>query len=147
MNELDALENWVTPLLAKLSLAERNKLSRTIAQQLRKSQVKRIASQQNPSGTPFAPRKPQQQRPGEKKPKAMFRKIRQAKSLRTARTNIGAEVGFIGRIAQIARTHQYGLRDRVSPDGPVVKYPQRELLGFTTADRALVKNLLIDHLT
>lgn len=148
MSDLQDLETWAKPLLAKLAPTERRKLARTIAQQLRQAQRTRIAAQQNPDGSPFEPRKPQnRQRRGFVRRRAMFSKIQQAKHLRISATPNGATVGFVGRVAQIARVHQHGLRDRVSPDGPQIQYPKRELLGFSEADRALVRDLLIDHLT
>lgn len=148
MSDLRDLEEWAAPLLAKLSPNERRKLARTIGQRLRQSQRARIAAQQNPDGSPFAPRKPQNRnRRGSVRRRAMFSKIRQARHLRVVVTAAGVEVGFSGRVAQIARIHQYGLRDRLGRDGPNVQYPQRELLGFTDADRNLVRDLLIDYLT
>lgn len=148
MSDLQDLETWVQPLLVKLGPAERRKLARTIGQQLGQSQRNRIAAQQNPDGSPFEPRKPQnRQRAGFVRRRAMFSKIRQAKHLRVTVTNQGVEVGFVGRVAQIARVHQEGLRARVSRDGPHAQYARRELLGFSPADRAMVQNLLIDHLT
>lgn len=147
MGDLRDLEEWATPLLARLSPNERRKLARTIGQRLRQSQRARLAAQQNPDGSPFEPRKPQNRnRRGSVRRRAMFSKIRQARHLRVTVTAAGVNVGFSGRVAQIARIHQYGLRDRLGPDGPSVQYPKRELLGFTEADRSLVRDLLIDHL-
>ncbi|MDP2128188.1 MAG: phage virion morphogenesis protein [Pseudohongiella sp.] len=148
MSDLQDLETWAQPLLAKLSPAERRKLARTVAQQLRQTQRTRIAAQQNPDGSPFEPRKPQnRQRKGFVRRGAMFSKIRQATHLRVRVTDSGAEVGFFGRVAQIARVHQYGLRDHVTKSGTQTQYPQRELLGFSDSDRVLIRDLLIDHLT
>lgn len=53
---------------------------------------------------------------------------------------------FIGRVARIARVHQEGGEDRVSKKGPRVRYPKRELVGFSAADTRLVRDLLIQHL-
>ena len=76
----------------------------------------------------------------------MFSKIRTAKYLRIRSTPNAATAGFFGRVASIARTHQYGLRDRVTQNGPRVKYAERELLGFTDADRERVRDGIIDYL-
>nr|WP_239168394.1 phage virion morphogenesis protein [Chromobacterium violaceum] len=46
-------------LLQKMEPAARRGLARDIARQLRQSQQKRIAAQQNPDGSAFTPRKPQ----------------------------------------------------------------------------------------
>lgn len=77
----------------------------------------------------------------------MFAKLRTAKYLKTNATADAAVVAFTGRAARIARVHQYGLTDRVTPNGPRVRYARRELLGFSEEDRALVKDMLISSLT
>ncbi|MOA65145.1 Phage virion morphogenesis family protein [compost metagenome] len=56
-------------------------------------------------------------------------------------------VGFTGRIARIARVHQYGLKDRAEPGAPDVRYDQREMLGFIDADLDLIRDTLLAHLT
>lgn len=56
---LDALEHELTGLLARVSPAERKKLSREIVRDLRKSQIKRIREQKNPDGSAFTRRKAQ----------------------------------------------------------------------------------------
>jgi len=76
----------------------------------------------------------------------MFGKLASAKWLEATARGDAAVVGFFGNVARLAKTHQYGLRDRVDRDGPTIEYPQRELLGFTEADRELIRNTLIDHL-
>jgi phage virion morphogenesis protein len=147
-SDLQALETWVEPLLRKLKPAERRKLAGTIARELRRSQAQRIARQENPDGSPFEPRKPQnRKRQGAIRRRAMFSKIRQAKHLKIFTSPSAAEVGFVGQVARIANVHQRGLRDRVDRNGPSYEYPERELLGFTESDRNLVQDLLIAHLT
>lgn len=55
-DDLDLLDSWVEPLIARLSPRERKRLSREIAIALRKSQQQRIRKQKNPDGTPYEPR-------------------------------------------------------------------------------------------
>ncbi|SOC56471.1 phage virion morphogenesis (putative tail completion) protein [Chromohalobacter canadensis] len=147
-DDLQALEDWAAPLLAKLEAKERRRLARAIARDLRRSQRRRIRSQTNPDGTPYAPRKPQKwrARQGSIRREAMFDKLSTAKWMKATAHGDTAVVGFLGNVARLARTHQYGLRDRVDRDGPTIEYPQRELLGFTDADRELVINALFTHL-
>ncbi|MCI0508607.1 phage virion morphogenesis protein [Chromohalobacter marismortui] len=147
-DDLQALEDWAAPLLAQLEAKERRRLARAIARDLRRSQRQRIRSQTNPDGTPYAPRQPQKwrARQGSIRRSAMFDKLSTAKWLKATTHGDTAVVGFMGNVARIARTHQYGLRDRVDRDGPTIEYPQRELLGFTDADRELVINALFTHL-
>ncbi|WP_037432285.1 phage virion morphogenesis protein [Serratia plymuthica] len=76
----------------------------------------------------------------------MFRRLRTARFLKARADASGAAVGYTGVAARIARTHQYGLRDRVNKSGAVATYPQRELLGLTKADRMAIARSVIDSL-
>ncbi|ERS88739.1 phage virion morphogenesis protein [Halomonas sp. PBN3] len=146
-DDLDALEDWAAPLLERLQPGERRKLARDIARELRKRQAARIKAQKNPDGSPFEPRKPQARaQAGAIRRGAMFTKIRQAKHLKARGRGDDAQVGFFSRVARIARVHQYGLRDNVDRNGPSYDYPERRLLGYSDADRALVRDMLLDHL-
>lgn len=150
MNDLDALETWAAPLLAKLQPAARTKLARTVAQDLRRSQQKRIKQQRNPDGTPYVKRKPRQlqAKAGRiARQREMFLKLRTARHLRVQADQGGATVGFMGLVARIARIHQHGLQARAERTSSLVKYSQRELLGLTEADREQIRDALLDHLT
>lgn len=148
VDDLQALEDWVAPLLARLETKERRRLARSVARDLRRSQRERIKSQTNPDGTSYTPRKPQKlrARQGSIRRQAMFGKLSTAKWLKATTRGDTAVVGFLGSVARLAKTHQYGLRDRVDRDGPTIEYPQRELLGFTETDRELILNSLLTHL-
>ncbi|CAI2405163.1 phage virion morphogenesis protein [Serratia liquefaciens] len=76
----------------------------------------------------------------------MFRRLRTARFLKARADAGGATVGYSGVAARIARTHQYGLRDRVNKFGAVATYPQRQLLGITKADRMAIARSVIDSL-
>lgn len=76
----------------------------------------------------------------------MFRRLRTARFLKACADAGGATVGYTGVAARIARTHQYGLRDRVNKSGAVATYPQRQLLGITKADRMAIARSVIDSL-
>lgn len=80
-----------------------------------------------------------------KKPRAqpMFRRLRTASFLRATGTADAATVGYDGVAALIARVHQYGLQDQVAPN-VTVRYPLRELLGVTPADRETVMDIIFD---
>lgn len=153
-DNLTALENWVQPLLAKLTTTERNKLARKVGQALRKTQSKRIAAQQNPDGAAYAPRKVPKNAKGQIRSKrgaikanAMFSKLRMAKWLKVQVNTEGVAVGFLGRASRIANVHQGGERDLVKPGGPAYQYPVRELLGLTAAERENLQDLILLHLT
>lgn len=77
----------------------------------------------------------------------MFNVIKTSKYMRIERTAEGVAIGFMNRVANIARVHQYGLRDRVERDGPTVKYDARELLGFTPAELDMIESEVLGHLS
>ncbi|HHT2220655.1 TPA: phage virion morphogenesis protein [Klebsiella variicola] len=76
----------------------------------------------------------------------MFRRLRTARFLKASATPDGAEVGFSGVAARIARVHQFGLRDKVNSSGAMATYPRRELLGLSKADRMAIARQVIDSL-
>ncbi|WP_186078680.1 phage virion morphogenesis protein [Burkholderia gladioli] len=153
-DDLEHFELWAAEQLARVSPAQRRKLALSIARELRRRQAERIAQQTNPDGTPYAPRKRgQSKRAGARasqrriKRQAMFMKLRTARWLTVSATVDGAEVGFRGRVAQIAAVHQHGERAPVAPNGPAYRYPRRVLLGLTDTDRQSIRDALIDFLS
>ncbi|MFM0181762.1 phage virion morphogenesis protein [Paraburkholderia aspalathi] len=151
MDELSALESWAGGLLSQLEAPARRAALRDIARELRRSQQTRIAQQQNPDGSAYEARKPRpkkhlRDKAGRIKRKAMFAKLRQARYLRAESDSQGLAIGFAGRVARVARIHQLGESDRVAPGGPEYKYPTRVLLGFTDADREMIRDMLLAHI-
>jgi phage virion morphogenesis protein len=145
---LQQLEYWAAPLVASMQPQAQRALLRQVARDLRSAQSKRVAAQKNPDGSAFEQRKPQPQAAQKKgKARAMFGKIKQAKHLKVLQEPGGIAVGFAGRASRIARVHQYGLKDRVTPDGLQVQYAQRQLLGFTPADIDMVRSTLLKAFT
>lgn len=150
MADLEALEDWAAGLLGQLQPAARNQLARSIGQALRRNQQQRIIAQRNPDGSKYAPRKQRNLRGKQgriKRQVQMFKKLRTASYLKARGDSDTATVGFTGRIARIARVHQYGLKDRAERGAPDVRYEQREVLGFTEADLDLIRGELLNHLT
>lgn len=149
-NRLEALEDWAAGLLGQLQPAARNRLARTLGQALRRSQQQRVIAQRNPDGSKYAPRKQRNLRgkQGRMKRKVqMFQKLRTASFMKAQGDGNAISVGFTGRIARIARVHQYGLKDRAERGAPDVTYEQREVLGFTDSDSDLIRDGLLEHLT
>jgi hypothetical protein len=68
--------------------------------------------------------------------RAMFRKIRLNKWMKVWLDADGLHIGYSGRVARIARSHQEGL-DR---------HPIRQLVGFTATDREEILSLLLSRL-
>lgn len=148
-DRLEALEDWAAGLLGQLEPASRNKLARSIGQALRRSQQQRIIAQQNPDGPKYAPRKKRNLRGKQgrvKRKLKMFQKLRTASFMKVNGDGKAISVGFTGRIANIARVHQLGLRDRAERSARDVKYERREILGFTNADLDLIRDGLLKHL-
>ena len=57
-DELQRLEDWVAPLLARLSPAESRRLALAMARELRAQQQRTMAAQTAPDGSAWQPRKP-----------------------------------------------------------------------------------------
>ncbi|MFJ2990925.1 phage virion morphogenesis protein [Collimonas sp. NPDC087041] len=147
-DDLHTLEAWAGALLAQLQPAQRRAVTRQIAQDLRRSQAQRIASQQAPDGATYAARKRRKELRGKKgrikrQKAAMFNKVRTTKYLKTTQDENQLSVGFFGRVARIARVHQEGLTDKVAKKGPEYRYPARPLLGFSATDQALIRSSLL----
>lgn len=155
MNDFAALDAELEQLLANVAPEKRRAVAGRIGRALRASQAARIAAQQNPDGSGFTPRKPRttRTRTGEIKRKsrarAMFAKLRRARYLRAQSSADEAKVGFLNAtVARVARVHQQGLRDRVSrrPGAPEVTYAERQLLGFSGEDRAMILDMIAQHM-
>ncbi|WP_339434525.1 phage virion morphogenesis protein [Pseudomonas orientalis] len=149
-NKLEALETWASGLLEQLQPGARNQLARSIGQELRRSQQKRVLTQQNPDGSKFAPRKKRDLRGKQgriRRKVEMFKKLRTATYMKARGDSNAVSVGFTGRVARIARVHQYGLKDRAEQGAPEIRYDQRELLGFNEADLETIRDMLISHLS
>jgi phage virion morphogenesis protein len=152
-DDLRAIEQWAGAMLAQLQPSQRRVITHKIAQDLRRSQAQRIASQKTPDGAPYTARKQRKNLRGKtgriKRQKvAMFEKIRLQKNLKTEQDENQLSVGFFGRVARIARVHQEGLADKVDKKrGPEYRYPARPLLGFNAVDQAQIRDSLLRHLT
>ena len=146
---MEALETWAAPLLRKLEPAERGKLARSLAQQLRRNQRQRVKAQANPDGSKYIPRKKRDLR-GKKgrirRKLAMFQKLSKVAYLKAKGDGSAISIGFTGRVARIARVHQYGLRDRAERGAPHVRYEYREVLGFTANDIELIRSTILSVL-
>jgi phage virion morphogenesis protein len=147
-DDLTALETWLSPLLAKLEPQERTRLAWQAAREIRKNQTKRITAQKNPDGSAYEKRKPRELRGKQGRiKKKMFQKLKMARYLKAQGSEQAVTIGFTGRIARIARVHQYGLKDRAERGAPDVRYAKRELLGLSEENLEVIRDLLFEHLT
>lgn len=151
MASVEEIQAKLTALINNLSPQSRRQLARNIGQALRKNQQARIARQENPDGTAFEPRKPRKEfgkKKGRIKRKAMFAKLRTARYFKIQSNANEVSVGFNGSSAMIAKVHQYGLMSSPSKTKDFkVRYPQRELLGFSQSDLDVIEDLVLAQLS
>ena len=150
-NDLQRIEDWIGGLLVKVSPVERRRLSRQIGLDLRRSQSVRIASQRNPDGTDYAPRKNQKRLRSNKgrlkrMRKEMFPRLKMVSRMNLKTDQDQISISFLEKVSRIARVHQLGLKDRVSKNGPDAQYPARRLLGFSQTDEQLIRDSILKHL-
>ncbi|MCJ8536199.1 MULTISPECIES: phage virion morphogenesis protein [Enterobacter] len=147
MNEFKPFDEKLNGLIAALSPASRRKLAGEIAKELRKSQQQRIKQQKAPDGSPYQARKRQPLRAKNGRIKrAMFQKLRTSRYMKASARDDAAVVEFTGKVQRISRVHQLGLKDRPNPHSRDVQYSERQLLGFSQAERNLVEGLTLAHL-
>ncbi|BBL29223.1 virion morphogenesis protein [Pantoea ananatis] len=143
MNNLHEVDAWLNALLAKLEPAERKKMLREVASDVRRIQQANMTAQRAPDGSAWEPRRVSARtKPGRIKRK-MFVKLKTAKYLKTKATGDSAEVAFIPVVQRLARVHHYGLRDRVSKRGITVKYAERPLLGVNSELETTVRETML----
>ena len=142
MDNLHEVDAWLDALLAKLEPAERKKMLREVARDVRRIQQGNMTAQRAPDGGAWEPRRVSARtKPGRIKRK-MFVKLKTAKYLKTKATGDRAEVAFIPAVQRLARVHHYGLRDRVSRRGITVKYAERPLLGINGETETTISDIL-----
>lgn len=146
-NDLQLIEQWIGDLLARLDSRERAKVNRAVGVVLRRSQAQRIASQQNPDGSAYEPRKQSKNFRGKKgkiRRKGMFTKLRTQKYLKATSTASEISVGFRARGAVIALVHQYGKESKNK--NTTFKMPMRKLLGLTEEELEQISNAFLSQL-
>lgn len=143
------LEQWLTASLQSLAPAHRRKILNQLSKQLRQSQQHRIQLQKNADGSVYVARKRSNIKTKSRRVKTkMFQKLRTTKYLKASATVNSAEVSFNNaRNANIAEIHQFGLREKLGKRQKIVKYPSRELLGFTESDESMIGDVLIEALS
>ncbi|HFQ7061370.1 TPA: phage virion morphogenesis protein [Citrobacter freundii] len=147
MSELTPFDDQMAGLIGALSPASRRKLAAEIAKQLRAAQQQRIRQQKAPDGSPYETRKRQPLRAKKGRIKrAMFQKLRTSRYMKASGRNDAAVVEFTGKVQRIAQIHQLGLKDRPNPHAQDVVYPERQLLGFTLADKQRIEELVAKYL-
>lgn len=148
-DDFAAIEDWAATLLARLEPSEQRRVNRVVAAELRRGQAARIATQKNPDGTAYAPRRVKKDLRGKRGQlrRKMFARLRTTRYLRTQAAADTAATGFPSAVARIARIHQKGLRDRPAAGQAEVRYAVRVLLGFTDDDRARILDTYLKQLS
>lgn len=146
MDNLHKVDEWLTALLENLEPAARQRMMRELVQELRRTQQQNIRLQRNPDGRGYEPRKVTARTKKGRIKRQMFAKLRTAKYLKTTTSADSASVQFEGKVQRIAKVHHYGLRDRVSRNGPTVHYEKRELLGCNLEVTSMVEQVIMRYL-
>lgn len=142
MDELQKIDDWLAALLANMEPAARTRMLREVARDVRRIQQQNITAQRAPDGTAWEPRRMTARTKQGRVKRKMFTKLKTAKYLKAKANASQAEVRFTGQVQRIARVHHYGLRDRVSQDGPKVKYAERQLMGVNRTIEIAVQEIL-----
>ncbi|MBN7122425.1 phage virion morphogenesis protein [Erwinia billingiae] len=143
MDNLQQVDAWLAALLNRLEPAQRSRMLREVARDVRKIQQANITAQRAPDGTAWEPKRVTARTKKGRIRRKMFTKLKTAKYLKAQANANQAEVSFTGQVQRLARVHHYGLRDKVNRHGTEVKYAQRPLLGITdNAEAAIRDNLM-----
>jgi phage virion morphogenesis protein len=146
LDDFQALDETLSILLQQLSPQARRQFTRQVANELRQRQKKHIQAQKNPDGSPYIPRKTKRKDKHGRIRRKMFNKIRTARYMKAESSPDEAAVTFSRSVINISAVHHYGLRDKVSHDGPTVRYERRQLLGFSDQDIEWIKDLALTHI-
>ena len=147
MAELHEVDAWLAALLSQLEPAARKKMLREVARDVRRIQQANITAQRSPEGSAWEPRRVSARSKKGRIRRGMFAKLKTAKYLKAQAGVDAAEIAFIPAVQKLARVHHYGLRDRVSRRGPMVKYTERQLLGVNDDVDTSVRDTLVRWLT
>ena len=147
MAELHEVDAWLDALLSQLEPAARKKMLREVARDVRRIQQANITAQRSPDGTAWEPRRVSARSKKGRIRRGMFVKLKTAKYLKAQAGADDAEVAFVPGVQKLARVHHYGLRDRVSRRGPMVKYAERPLLGITSSTLELITSIIYKYLS
>jgi phage virion morphogenesis protein len=147
MDNLQQVDAWLAALLDQLEPAQRSRMLREVARDVRKIQQANITAQRAPDGTAWEPKRVTARTKKGRIRRKMFTKLKTAKYLKAQANANRAEVSFTGQVQRLARVHHYGLRDTVNRRGVEVKYAERPLLGLNKDVEMQLKNTFLKWLT
>lgn len=143
MDDLKQVDAWLTALLNQLEPAQRSRMLREVARDVRKIQQANITAQRAPDGTAWEPKRVTARTKKGRIRRKMFTKLKTAKYLKAQANANQAEVFFTGQVQRLARVHHYGLREKVNRRGTEVKYAERPLLGVNDKVATSISEMLL----
>ncbi len=151
-DDLSRLDAWFGRILQGLEPGQRRKAALKLGQALRRSNLKRIAANVQPDGSPMEPRKPRKDARGRLRKKAggtMFQGLRFAKHWRIDADQDGVEITakspIVDRNASVSQFGETAIVGRLRNRTPIrYRYPERLLLGFGPEDEDLALNIASD---
>lgn len=144
--DLQQFEEWFGRILQGLDPAARKRAAMKLGQRLRASNLKRIAANVEPDGTPMIPRKPRLDRRGRLRARAggkMFKGLRRARNWKIDADETGVEVrpasGAVDRVASVSHFGEISTVGYLRGGTPIrARYAMRRLLGLPPEDQALI---------
>lgn len=151
-DDLSLLDEWMGQVLHGFSPPERKRAGQRLGRDLRKSNLKRIAQNVDPGGTPMEPKKARYDRRGRLREKAggkMFQGMRYARHWKINATEDGvtitAESPLVDRAASVSQFGETKTIGRLRARTPIrYRYPVRRLLGFSPEDEDLIMQVASD---
>lgn len=140
--DLQKFEEWFGRILKGMDPPARKRASTKLGQRLRASNLKRIAANVEPDGTPMVPRKPRKDRRGRLRAKAggkMFKGLRRARNWKTDADEDGVEIrpatNSVDRVASVSQFGEIALVGYMRGGTPIrARYAVRRILGFGPED-------------
>lgn len=121
MDNLQQVDAGLATLLNKMEPAQRSRMLREVARDVRKIQQANITAQRAPDGTSWEPKRVTARTKKGRIRRKMFTKLKTAKYLKAQANANQAEVSFTGQVQRLARV-QHWLRYKVNRRGTEVKY-------------------------
>lgn len=150
--DLHRFEEWFGHIIAGLAPEKRARASVKLGQELRRANLKRIADNVEPDGSPMEGRRKRLDRRGRLRARAgkrMFRGMKARRNWKLSADAEGLEItpvnALVDRIASISQFGEAATVGRTY-DGRRIRhrYAMRRLLGFSTDDEATVIDVAAD---
>ncbi|GGZ02734.1 phage virion morphogenesis protein [Novosphingobium colocasiae] len=143
--DLQQFEEWFGRILQGMEPAARKRAAMKLGQRLRANNLKRIAANVEPDGSPMAPRKPRLDRRGRLRARAggkMFKGLRRARNWKIDADQDGVEIrpatGAVDRVGSVSQFGEISTVGYLRNGTPIrARYAMRRILGFGPEDDTL----------